>query len=724
VLAALIVLAAYLRPLVCGETFALRDQVTWALPARTFLHDALVRGRVPEWWDAIGLGAPFAANPVDGVTYPPTWIVALVPPAFGSDLLYVVHLAWLALGVSLLARRLGADRTGAALGGAAAALSGFAASAVVDGVPLLALAWTPWILTAVDRVARSDGRRARLHAALLLAGLVAAQILCGIAGVIDSVVAAAVWTVARAERRWPALGWVALGVVSALPLAMVSLLPALHLVGSSERHAGLSYDDATVWSLHPLRLGELVWPRLFGATPPDESAGRALGRTWAFSVYLGVPVVGFAALAAVRRERRLRALGVVALGLLVVALGRYTPLYALYRAVVLPERLVRYPEKHLGTVVVIVAALAGVGFTRAFAAARVNRLAAAFGLVAIAFAVGGALGAALASAAVAAALTVRRPSLALAAVVIELAAEGWLAQPLVPRAALTRVPALLAPIAAATAATTPRPRLYRPPGLEPRSNARSNAEASVAERDTGVENAASPYGFAHVPGFDAALDPRWHAVWDAGAHAGARLLDLFDVQWVVLPAANAARAGFVPRAELGGLALAENPQRRPRAFVSTRWRFASDDDALAALFNPTREGGLELAGSGAPSAASAGAGSGTPCTIRSPRPEAVDLSCRAPAAGYAVLLDSFAAGWSASVDGTPAPILRADVVARAVPIPAGTHTIRFRYRTPGLRAGALVSLLSLLVWLALLLRTRSGDPQPHLRSDRQRQLLE
>lgn len=673
----MIVAAAYLRPLVFGDTFALRDQVTWALPARAFLHEALAHGRLPEWWDAVGLGVPFAANPVNGVVYPPTWLAALVPYAFGSDLIYVVHLAWLALGTSLLARRLGADRAGGAVAGVAAALSGFAASAVVDGIPLLALAWMPWVLGAADRLARSDGARARGTWALATGALWAAQLLCGAPGAVDTAVVALAWTLARAERRLPSLLWLGAAFAVALPLAAVSWLPSLHLVGASERRAGVSFDDATVWSLHPLRLGELVWPRLFGDAPPDESLGRHLGPTWAFSVYLGAPVVVFAAVA-VARERAARAIAAIAVVMLVVALGRYTPLYALYRAVVVPERFVRYPEKHVGAVVVLVAALAGVGFSRAFAEAHVRRLAVTLAAIAVAFAVGRAFGAALTCAAVAAALVARRPSLALAALATHLAIEGWHAQPLVPRAALTRMPPLLA---VAQPSGPPRPRVYRPAGLEPRSQARTPAESSVAERDTGVENAAAPFGFAHVPGFDAALDPRWHAVWDAGAHEGARLLERWDVQWVVLPAATVAQTPFVARAELGGLVLAENRQRRPRAFVATRTHAGGDGlvvDEVAA-----------------------------PCALATARPEVVELRCTAPAAGYAVLLDAFADGWRATVDGAAAPIVRADEVARAVPLAAGAHTIAFRYRTPGLRAGALVSLLAWLAWLAVAVRLRS-----------------
>jgi hypothetical protein len=216
-----------------------------------------------------------------------------------------------------------------------------------------------------------------------------------------------------------------------------------------------------------------------------------------------------------------------------------------------------------------------------------------------------------------------------------------------------------------------------------------------------MPDAGLPFGIAHIPGYEPALEARWHQVWDAGVNAGALLLERFDVQWVVLPTVQAARAGFVPRAELGGLALAENPRRRPRAFVATRWRFVGDDEARAALFDGMHKDEVELASSGAPPTVvqMQGGEAPVPCTISSPRPEAVDLACRAPSAGYAVLLDAWSAGWSATVDGKPAPILRADVVARAVPVGAGEHVVAFRYRTPGLRAGAVVSLGA---WLALL----------------------
>lgn len=64
-------------------------------------------------------------------------------------------------------------------------------------------------------------------------------------------------------------------------------------------------------------------------------------------------------------------------------------------------------------------------------------------------------------------------------------------------------------------------------------------------------------------------------------------------------------------------------------------------------------------------------------------------------AGYLVVLDSFDEGWSATVDGRPAEVLRANAAFRAIEVPAGRSTVTLRYTTPGLRVGLALALLTI-----------------------------
>lgn len=66
--------------------------------------------------------------------------------------------------------------------------------------------------------------------------------------------------------------------------------------------------------------------------------------------------------------------------------------------------------------------------------------------------------------------------------------------------------------------------------------------------------------------------------------------------------------------------------------------------------------------------------------IRAWRNDAVTIDVTAQTPGVVVLHDTFYPGWVAQVDGRPAPILRADLIFRAVEVAAGRHSIEFRYQ--------------------------------------------
>ncbi|MCX7016032.1 MAG: hypothetical protein NTW86_26330 [Candidatus Sumerlaeota bacterium] len=69
--------------------------------------------------------------------------------------------------------------------------------------------------------------------------------------------------------------------------------------------------------------------------------------------------------------------------------------------------------------------------------------------------------------------------------------------------------------------------------------------------------------------------------------------------------------------------------------------------------------------------------------------------------GFVLLRDAFASGWSATVDGQRAPLLRAEGLFRAVPAPGGRHVVEFRYSAPGLKPGLALAALGALAWIAL-----------------------
>ncbi|MFE7224862.1 YfhO family protein [Nocardioides sp. NPDC057577] len=106
----------------------------------------------------------------------------------------------------------------------------------------------------------------------------------------------------------------------------------------------------------------------------------------------------------------------------------------------------------------------------------------------------------------------------------------------------------------------------------------------------------------------------------------------------------------------------------------------------------------------------AASGSTAQVDVRRDEAETISAEVTADGAGYLVVADSIARpGWSATVDGRPVDLVPGNHAFAAVPIPDGTHTVTLRYEAPGLRTGAVVSLLGVLVTLGLLLVPRVLD---------------
>jgi hypothetical protein len=751
-----VVALAYLRVLVLGDTFAVRDHLTWTLPSRAFLGESLRRGHLPEWWDMLRLGERFAADPNNGVTYPVAWLVAIMDPLLAADVLLVLHILLMGVGLWLFARRLGAGPIGAFFGAGALMLSGYVTSMNVNGSILMSLGWMPLVAWAALGVAQVEVHRDFFPRALVFALVLAGSVASGNPAHLNNIVLAGAIVALCAERLRPALLALFLGGLLGSLMGAASLLAPLHTMLDSTRAGGLSLADSGAWSMHPLRLVELVWPQFLGqGLRPERSlawlwghGGGRLEPVWSASDYIGLPVLLPAGLAALRGGRPARRLGVLSLLFLLLALGTFTPAYRAYRALFLFERVLRYPEKHLATALVLWSALAALGFDRMFGEERRSTLflkvsmaaSAALGLaVAVGYLVrshvetlvttlsrargigidaAGAVDAALDGGMSALAILlclplalwlIRRargrrlvPATYAALVLAQLVAHDWGVHVLLARDLIRKRPAILSELPGASPAEPIR-LLRRAHDVVPITV--SGEVRAVYLHQLAQQNEAARFGFDQLPGYSIAGTARFDALANASGRANLeRIMDVLDIRYLIIGGPEAPGMGMPMRgAPFAGHVVLENSDRRPRAFVAYRWQHdVSDERALAQLFAPDRAqvdlGAIRLSGQG-----DTGQAPGVPdaCRIERPLPEEVLLHCRARAPGYAVLLDEWTQGWTATLDARSVPIERADTLFRAVAIPPGDHRVVMRYATPGLRTGAVLALVGWALFAAL-----------------------
>lgn len=335
-----------------GVPFA-RDMQMFFLPQKHLLWEALRSGELPFWTPHVGTGAPFLANFQAGVFYPPNWLFAALPFFAGFNALVVCHFLLGGVSAYLLGRTLRLGAVAALAGALTWMLGGYFASLLNLMNALQAAAWAPAL--AASLVAHLDRRSAGswflvvLVATLaLLAGEPQTFLLAGLVAAVTGVLHVSRHPTARCRPLRLAVGLAAAGVV-VLGLVGVQLLPTIELLGHSSRQGGLSFEEASTFSLEPIRLIHLLVPTDF--RDPEFSFGlrSAIGRgdPWLFSIYLG-PVWLLLFWFAWRNDSRRRDVAVWSvLGLvgLVVALGAHTPLFPFLFERVPGFGSFRFPEK-------------------------------------------------------------------------------------------------------------------------------------------------------------------------------------------------------------------------------------------------------------------------------------------------------------------------------------------------------------------------------------------
>ncbi len=303
------VLAIFFSPAILGSgQFLFRDSGRMHWPVKRYLAEELSRGHFPEWNPYAGLGSPVVAGAVDAVQHPFNLLLVLLPFGAGFKLWILLSYLVAACGAYAWARRLGLGWHASVAAGLAFSLSGYLVSSSDNMQYLTAAAALPWIFAAAHAFAERGG-----PGRLALVGCASA--FCAAAGDPQA------WGIAvfllppylalfpgRVLSRRAALARGAAAFAAALVAAAPFVLPAAAWILHSSRGEPLEAVDYARWNLHPLRLLELLVPRLYATDLAARDADlfeTYLGNAWTtepwvLSIYLGVPVLALALLGALR----------------------------------------------------------------------------------------------------------------------------------------------------------------------------------------------------------------------------------------------------------------------------------------------------------------------------------------------------------------------------------------------------------------------------------------
>jgi hypothetical protein len=281
VLFAALVIVVYADPLFVRRNFCGRDLLVYNLPMEMSVHEAYSRGKLPVWSPEISGGRPLLPNPNAGALYPLRAALGTLSFPSAARVFPVFH--WIAAGIGMivLLRAIGASRAASWIGAVTYTISGVGVSEVFYPHIHPGMALLPWTVWAVARP--GTGRGGRLIVLSLLLGLL---FLAGdVFTSAMAIVSCALWLLVEENRseRAPAFVLLLLALALAALIALPQILAtSLWIPETNRAVAGMKVRDSLFFSIHPLRLLELVFPYPLGLTWTLENSD-----IWGWTVFRG-----------------------------------------------------------------------------------------------------------------------------------------------------------------------------------------------------------------------------------------------------------------------------------------------------------------------------------------------------------------------------------------------------------------------------------------------------
>ena len=215
--------------------------------------------------------------------------------------------------------------------------------------------------------------------------------------------------------------------------------------------------------------------------------------------------------------------------------------------------------------------------------------------------------------------------------------------------------------------------------------------------------------------------------------ADLRLLSLLNVEFILVdkqyrptPSLDVSLLEYVMESPgTRGVILYRNPNVLPRAFlVGNAETVASSAEAIERLQDPGFKPARQIVLENSTTLPAYPVPQDTLVEVEHYTTERVLIHVETDTPAWLLLTDTYYPGWQVTVNGEFSPIYAADLLFRAVAVPAGSSDVEFTYRPDSWRWGVRISLFALTCWLAVLLfpaaralaiRAREGELMRWLR---------
>ena len=367
----LCILLVYGRLLLGGALFQ-SDTLIYRIGQKKVIRDCWMAGHLPAIDPYIQCGSPLLENIDAGALYPLNVLLLLGSPLCGYNLFVVCHYLLAGAGMFLFLRKgLRLKRAYSMAGALGFALGGNLWD--MSGVFLFSTgAWLPLFCLGLGRAMAARVTRFGRWALLAVVSLAMMYLSGSFLDAYATTLLSGGYLLFRLYRRQRRkqfglfarreLTTFATILGLALLLVLPQVLPTIYAAGRSFRGGGISLVEAQHWSFPPQRLMEYVIPFCYGTRDDGGLWNRGFYRdrasfeanlTFGFepfsdAVYIGIPLlVGAGAfLLSCSLRRSAFAVGCTVVCLL-MALGKYTPLYAVCYHILPSFDRFRHPEKYL-----------------------------------------------------------------------------------------------------------------------------------------------------------------------------------------------------------------------------------------------------------------------------------------------------------------------------------------------------------------------------------------